>query len=96
MTTDDKLILLMEECGEVILAASKCLRFGYTRDQPGYGRNDEALSKEVGDMLGVIDALPLNEELVSIFRRNKMPKANNWFKEIGLTYVPQEATPDEH
>ena len=75
MTRDECLILLIEECGEVIQAATKCLRFGFDRDQPGYGVNSLVLAAEVGDLLGVIDALPLNRESVALFRSKKMAKA---------------------
>src|SRR5215211_1747580 len=59
LTRDELLVLLIEECGEVIQAATKCLRFGYDRDQPGYGVNHEVLAKELGDLTGVMDAMPL-------------------------------------
>lgn len=75
LTNDEKLVLLIEECGEVIQAATKCLRFGYERDWPDYGRNDKVLAKEIGDLLGVIDALPLDKELIRIFREMKIAKA---------------------
>lgn len=75
LTTDEKLVLLMEECAEVIQAASKCLRFGYRRDQPEYGQNDKVLSGEIGDLLGVIDALPLDLALIEYCRKRKIEKA---------------------
>jgi hypothetical protein len=75
LTTDEKLVLLIEECGEVIQAATKCLRFGYDRDWPDYGRNDRVLAKEIGDLIGVIDALPLDWNTIADFRRMKMAKA---------------------
>ena len=51
LTRDEKLILLIEECGDVIQAATKILRFGWDRSQPNYGVNHEVLSVEIGDML---------------------------------------------
>jgi len=75
LTTEEKLVILMEECGEVIVAASKCLRFGYHRQQENYGVNDDVLASEIGDVLGMIDSLPLNKDLIATFRKNKLAKA---------------------
>lgn len=82
LTRDELLILLVEECGEVIQAATKCLRFGYDREQPGYGVNSKVLSAEVGDLLGVLDALPLDDELIAHFRARKIAKATRVKAEI--------------
>lgn len=59
LSRDEILLLLIEECGEVIQAATKCLRFGFDREWPGYGNNSVVLATEIGDVLGCIDALPL-------------------------------------
>lgn len=75
LTTDEKLVVLMEECAEVIKAASKCLRFGYQRDQAGYGQNDKVLAGEIGDLLGMVDALPLDRALIEYCRKRKLAKA---------------------
>lgn len=75
MTRDETLILLIEECGEVIQAATKCLRFGFERDWPGYGVNHEKLSKEVGELIGVADALNLNKSIIEHSRKTKMERA---------------------
>jgi NTP pyrophosphatase (non-canonical NTP hydrolase) len=71
LTRSELLILLIEECGEVIQAATKCLRFGYSHEHEGYGVNDKVLSSELGDLLGVFDALPLHEDLVKRHRKDK-------------------------
>ncbi len=43
--------ILMEECGEVIQEASKCLRFGLLEQQPGNPRNNaQRLSQEIGQL----------------------------------------------
>jgi hypothetical protein len=81
LTLDDKLVLLIEECSEIIKAATKCLRFGYTRNQPGYGINDEVLAQEIGDLLGVVDALPLDQDLIKMCRDRKIAKAM-WAKKL--------------
>jgi hypothetical protein len=54
LTRDELLILLIEECSEVIHAATKCLRFGYDVDNgTGYGNNRDALSREFGDLAAI-------------------------------------------
>lgn len=61
LTRDELLILLIEECGEVIQAATKCLRFGYDVDRgTGYGNNRDALSREFGDLAAVGTYLALD------------------------------------
>ena len=75
MTREQILVLLIEECSEVIQAATKCLRFGWDRDFPDYGVNHEVLAKELGDLLGAADALDLRQDLVTTFRKMKMSKA---------------------
>lgn len=85
LTRDEALVLLVEECGEVIQAATKCLRFGWDRNQPDYGVNHQVLAKEVGDLLGVIDALGLDQQIIGDFRRMKMPKAERAKAEFGVT-----------
>ena len=61
LTNDDLLVLLIEECGEVIKAATKCLRFGYDVDHgTGYGNNRDELAKEMGELTAVRDALELD------------------------------------
>jgi hypothetical protein len=76
LTRDELLILLVEECGEVIQAATKCLRFGFDVDHGvDYGNNRMVLSREVGDLLAVIDVLPLDDVNVAVTRRLKIKKA---------------------
>ena len=83
LTQDEKLVLLIEECGEVIQAATKCLRFGYDREWPDYGVNSKVLAKELGDLIGVVDSLPLDWSTIADFRRMKMPKAEHAKASIG-------------
>lgn len=57
MSADDILALLMEECAETIVAASKATRFGPMRSWPGY--NAERCNAD-----GVIrEALQVNQTL---------------------------------
>lgn len=82
LTRDELLIILVEECGEVVQAATKCLRFGWDRDQPGYGVNHEVLAQEIGDLLGMVDALPLNMEIRDQARKIKRAKAERVKREL--------------
>jgi len=48
------LICLMEECGEIIQAASKALRFGLDNNYPGTDRTNVGdISKEFNDLYAV-------------------------------------------
>jgi NTP pyrophosphatase (non-canonical NTP hydrolase) len=85
LSREQILVLLIEECGEVVQAATKCLRFGWDREQPDYGVNHEVLAKEIGDLLGAADALPLNNDLVRAFRKMKMSKAERAHAMFGVT-----------
>lgn len=85
LTRDELLVLLIEECGEVIQAATKCLRFGWDRYQPEYGKNDVVLASEIGDLLGVIDALPESDEAREerlLHQSHKIEKAERVKREL--------------
>lgn len=61
LTRDEVLILLIEECAEVIQAATKCLRFGWDVDHGiGYGNNRDQLAKELGELTAVRDELNID------------------------------------
>lgn len=63
LTREELLVLLIEECSEVIQAATKCLRFGYDVDHgTGYGNNREALAKEMGELTAVRDELEIDTD----------------------------------
>lgn len=56
------LTILQEECAEVIVAASKLLRFGRGNTNPTTGeKNDAELGREVGDLQAMIDKITLAE-----------------------------------
>lgn len=84
MSRDELLTLLIEECAEVIQAATKIQRFGWDRHQPYYGENREVLAHEIGDVLGVIDGLgeELPQDIVILARLNKLAKAERVKAEI--------------
>ena len=85
LTRDELLVLLIEECSEVIHAATKCLRFGYDVDHDvGYGRNSDALAKECGDLQAVMDELPLNTKLKEQSQYNKIAKAERAKAKFGV------------
>lgn len=77
LTREELLVLLIEECGEVIQAATKCLRFGFNVDHgiDGYGNNKVALSREIGDFLGVVDELDVDMVNVRVARDSKLARA---------------------
>jgi NTP pyrophosphatase (non-canonical NTP hydrolase) len=54
----ERLACLIEECGEVIQAATKILRHGYESVNPRTNEsNRDALMREVGDMLFVLTVM---------------------------------------
>lgn len=92
LTRDEILLLLIEECGEVIQAATKCLRFGFDREWPGYGKNSEVLATEIGDVLGCVDALPLIPSLAMFkARATKIARARKAKASIGNPDKPAAA-----
>src|SRR5262245_34595005 len=91
LTRDEILVLLIEECGEVIQAATKCLRFGYDRNQPDYGVNSVVLSKEIGDLMGAVDALPLDWNTLATFRRMKIAKATRVKRDLATRIDPERS-----
>jgi hypothetical protein len=74
LTRDDLLILLIEECSEVIKAATKCQRFGYDVDH-GIGLNSRVLSQECGDLQAIMNALPLDAEAKYVAQATKLSRA---------------------
>lgn len=83
LTQDELLDLLIEECSEVIQAASKCKRFGFDRDHPVYGMNSTVLAMECGDIFGVVDALKLNTGVMERERGTKIERARAAKRQFG-------------
>lgn len=76
LTRDELLVILIEECGEVIQAATKIQRFGWDTEGPdGYGVNHEKLAHEIGDLLGIVDELGLDASIMNYARGAKAAKA---------------------
>lgn len=60
----ERLIILAEECGEVVQSVSKVLRFGWEGRHPdGGSTNIENLEKEVGDILTIVDHMMIRGDL---------------------------------
>lgn len=80
MTREQLLILLIEECGEVIQAATKCLRFGWDHEYKDYGVNHVELAGEIGDVLGVMGALysDLPPEIIRRRAERKIARAASY------------------
>ena len=53
----EALIILQEECAEVIQAVSKCYRFGLDNQHKSGATQRANLELEVGDMLALVDIL---------------------------------------
>jgi NTP pyrophosphatase (non-canonical NTP hydrolase) len=50
--------ILSEECAEVVVAVSKCHRFGMDNYKPGKPKtNREHLEEEIGDLLAMVDIM---------------------------------------
>lgn len=77
LTRDELLVLLIEECAEVIQAATKCLRFGWDREFPPYGRNGDTLAKECGELSAVIDALGVRGQIFAESYQTKLDRAKS-------------------
>lgn len=87
--TDEALLILAEECAEVVQAIFKCQRFGIDNYKPGKPKsNREHLETEIGDLvamilileeLGVIDQSRVHD--YSLMKRHKLQQWSNLFKD---------------
>ena len=81
----EALIILQEECGEVVQEVSKCFRFGLDSVHYKTGLSHRAmLEMELGDMLAMVDIL-VEQGLVSrsgleLSAENKKIKLRQWSK----------------
>lgn len=92
LTRDELLILLIEECGEVIQAATKCLRFGFDADHGvGYGRNDLMLAKECGELAACCQALDLDQETGEKAFDGKIARAETAKEKYGRPLPPSQS-----
>lgn len=80
--TQEALIILQEECAEVIQAASKIYRFGLDNQHKSGATQRANLEMEIGDMLALVDILveqgivDLNN--VNTAKANKKEKLKKW------------------
>lgn len=82
------LIRVVEECGEVIQAATKIMRFGLVGSYDDGRSNITVLTTEVGDLLACIDRLDLDHaELIKakIAKQNKIRQLEQY--ELGFDCV---------
>jgi NTP pyrophosphatase (non-canonical NTP hydrolase) len=81
--TREILTILIEECAEVIQAASKIQRFGWDGEWKGE-TNQTALERELGDLICMIALLvkcgAVDQNQLDIFRENKLDKLRVWSK----------------
>jgi NTP pyrophosphatase (non-canonical NTP hydrolase) len=80
---EEALLILSEECAEVIQAISKCQRFGIDAYKPGRPKtNREHLEEELGDLLAMIDILKetnvVSIENMEIAKHAKFEKLKCW------------------
>jgi len=81
-TQTEILLILAEECAEVIQAISKIKRFGLDTDYKGK-TNLEMLAIELGDVLALIELakqseLGLTDELLESAKNDKLERIKNW------------------
>jgi NTP pyrophosphatase (non-canonical NTP hydrolase) len=82
--TREILIILQEECAEVIVEISKCFRFG--PDQMMHEMDEtniQRLQKELGDLLAMIELLTdkdvgVNNEGLELAKKAKFEKLKLW------------------
>ena len=80
--TQEALIILKEECAEVIQAVSKCYRFGLDNSHKSGLTQRANLELEVGDMLALVDIL-VDQGVIDLnnlqtAKLNKVEKLKKW------------------
>ena len=85
VSSNEALYIIQEECGEVIQAISKILRFGWEAVNPvieSDQTNKEHLEEELGDLLAMVDIVisryNLSDESIDSARLNKTEKLKIW------------------
>jgi NTP pyrophosphatase (non-canonical NTP hydrolase) len=84
------LLILAEECSEVIKVVTKTFRFGiesrnpFLEDSP---TNKEELIQEIGDVMAMVEllkdsALDLNEDALQKAKQKKLDKLHKWLMTI--------------
>jgi NTP pyrophosphatase (non-canonical NTP hydrolase) len=82
--TQEALVILQEECAEVIQAVSKCYRFGLDNSHKSGLTQRANLEMEVGDMLALVDILIAHGVIdlnnLTTAKANKIEKLKIWSK----------------
>jgi len=82
--TQEALVILQEECAEVIQAVSKCYRFGLDNQHKSGATQRANLEMEIGDMLVLVDILisqgVIDLNNLNIAKANKIEKLKIWSK----------------
>lgn len=82
--TSEALVILQEECAEVIQEVSKCFRFGINNLNKNGIKHNLVLETEIGDMLALVDILidqgVLNQSALETAKQNKIEKLKKWSK----------------
>ena len=82
--TNEALIILQEECGEVVQEVSKCFRFGIDNLNKNGIKHQYVLEKEIADLLCMVDILVeqgvLNETNLATGKAEKIEKLKKWSK----------------
>ena len=78
----EALVILQEECAEVIQAVSKCYRFGLYNQHKSGATQRANLELEVGDMLALVDIL-VDQGVIDLnnlqtAKLNKVEKLKKW------------------
>ena len=82
--TKEILIILQEECAEVIVEVSKCFRFGPDQMMEGVDvTNIQRLQKELGDLLAMVELLTdkdvgVSTEGLELAKKAKFEKLKKW------------------
>lgn len=79
----ERLAILSEECGEVVAAVGKILRYGWERQSPYGGKpNRNALEQELGNVRAVVnlmlDSGDLRLAAIQSWQRNKRTALEKW------------------
>ena len=85
--TQEALVILQEECAEVIQEVSKCFRFGINNLNKDGIKHNTVLEKEVADMLCMVDILidqgildPSRLDTGKIEKQAKLKKWSNLYE----------------
>lgn len=77
--TEANIVYLIEECGEVIQAAGKLLRFGSSEHDPRTNiTNKEKLKQELCQLVGIIELFDIDDEEMDAIIEEKYNKLDKY------------------